>query len=285
MPVAQTRSILIAGVGGQGVLLASNIVGDVAMAAGLEVKKSEVHGMAKRGGVVVSHVRYGPAVHSPLIGLGEADALLAFEWAEGLRWLPYLRADGMLVVDTARIVSPAAQRDHRAWSRAYPELDAYPLGGRGPVLAIDARAMAARMGSAHMANTVLLGVLSVRLEFPPETWEAAIARHVPARTVEANVCAFREGRAIEAASPAGDGRWAPPARHGGYRIDITPGWCKSCDICVQVCPEGCLRLPDGGVVEVAAADACTGCRLCEWLCPDFAIVIRTLEPVVNGGRP
>jgi len=186
--VPQARSILVAGVGGQGVLLASNILGDVALAAGLEVKKSEVHGMAKRGGIVSSHVRYGAVVHSPLIGVGEADAVLAFEWAEGLRWLPYLRPEGMLVTDTAQIVPPAAQRDHRAWTRAYPAHDPAALRDhRGPVLATDARALAHRLGSANMANTVLLGVLSVRLEFAAGAWEAAIARHVPAKTVEMTV--------------------------------------------------------------------------------------------------
>lgn len=282
----QTRSILIVGVGGQGVLLASNVLGDVALAAGLDVKKSEVHGMAKRGGVVFSHVRYGQVVYSPMIGLGEAEVLLAFEWAEGLRWLPYLHPDGMLVVDTAQIVPPAAQRDHRAWVRAYPGLDPGRLTGhRGPVLAADARGLAVRLGSARVANTILLGVLSRRLEFPPEVWEATIARHVPPRTVEMNLRAFREGRGLEPALPQRDGTWAPPARPAAYRIEITAAWCKACDICVRVCPEACLRLREGGVVEVSAPEACTGCRLCEWLCPDFAIFIHPQPAAVPGGGP
>ena len=281
----QARSILVAGVGGQGVLLASNILGDVALAAGLEVKKSEVHGMAKRGGIVSSHVRYGAVVHSPLIGVGEADAVLAFEWAEGLRWLPYLRPEGMLVTDTAQIVPPAAQRDHRAWTRAYPAHDPAALRDhRGPVLATDARALAHRLGSANMANTVLLGVLSVRLEFAAGAWEAAIGRHVPAKTVEMNLQAFREGRRLEAVPLARDGWSAPPTPQGAYRIAIANAWCKGCDICVRVCPEACLRLRDGGLAEVVAAEACTGCRLCEWLCPDFAIVVRPRTAMAPGGR-
>ncbi|HYM91853.1 MAG TPA: 2-oxoacid:acceptor oxidoreductase family protein [bacterium] len=278
------RSVLIVGVGGQGAVLAGNILGEVAMGAGFQVKKSEVHGMSKRGGIVFSHVRYGPEVHSPLIGAGEADALVAFEWAEGLRWLPYLRPDGILVVDTAQILPPAAQRDHRAWARAYPELDPTLLEGhRGPVLAADARGLAQHLGSPHAANTVLLGILSLRLEFPPEAWETAIRRQVPPRTVEMNLRAFREGRDLKpAALPTGTGRWAPPAGGGAYRIEITSPWCKACDICVRVCPEACLRLGESGTVEVAASDACTGCRLCEWLCPDFAIAVHPAAPVRGG---
>ncbi len=280
-----TRSILLVGVGGQGVVLAGNILGDVAMAAGLDVKKSEVHGMSKRGGIVFSHVRYGPAVHSPLIGAGEADALVAFEWAEGLRWLPYLRPDGALVVDTAEIVPPAAQRDHRAWTRAYPALDPACLAGHlGPVLAADARGLAQRLGSAHVANTVLLGVLSARLDFPTTTWEATIARHVPPRTVEMNLRAFREGRELETTLPVRSGGWTPAARAAAHRIEITAAWCKACDVCVRICPEACLRLGGGGVVEVVAADACTGCRLCERLCPDFAITVHP-EAAVPGDAP
>ncbi len=280
--MAQTRSVLAVGVGGQGVVLAGNIIGDVAVAAGLEVKKSEVHGMSKRGGVVFSHVRYGAEVHSPLIGEGEADALVGFEWAEALRWLPYLRPDGILVVDTAQIIPPAAQRDHRAWERAYPGFDPAALRDcRGPVLATDARALARRLGSPHVANTVLLGMLSTRSEFPPEAWEAAIARNVPARTVEMNLRAFREGRELAPALPARADRWAAPDRVA-YRIEIVAPWCKACDICVRVCPEACLRLGESGVVEVSDAGACTGCRLCEWFCPDFAITVRPASPVPGG---
>jgi indolepyruvate ferredoxin oxidoreductase, beta subunit len=281
--MAQARSVLIVGVGGQGAVLAGNILAEVAMGAGWQVKKSEVHGMSKRGGIVFSHVRYGSKVHSPLIEAGEADALVAFEWAEGLRWLPYLSEDGILVVDTAQILPPAAQRDHRAWARAYPDLDPALLERhRGPVLAADARGLAQRLGSLHAANTVLLGILSARLEFPPEAWEAAIGRHVPPRTLEMNLRAFREGRDLQSTLPTGTDRWAPPAGGGAHRIEITAPWCKACDICVRVCPEGCLRLGESGIVEVADADACTGCRLCEWLCPDFAIAVHPTVPVGGG---
>ena len=279
--MAATRSVLLVGVGGQGVVLAGNIFADTALAAGFDVKKSEVHGMSKRGGIVFSHVRYGPAVHSPLIGAGEAHAVVALEWAEGLRWRSYLRPDGVLICNTAQIVPPAAHLDHRAWTRAYPAFDGAAFGDdRGRVLGIDALAIARRLGSAHLVNTVLLGALAPRLELPLGAWEDTIVRHVPARTAEMNLRAFREGGLLEPALPATPVRTAGTAaqHRPACRLEITAAWCKGCDICVRVCPESCLRLDDRAVVEVVDAAACTGCRLCEWLCPDFAIAVRPAAP-------
>ncbi|MBM3326306.1 MAG: indolepyruvate oxidoreductase subunit beta, partial [Calditrichaeota bacterium] len=102
----QTTNILIVGVGGQGVILASELLCEAAMSAGFDVKKSEIHGMAQRGGVVSSHVRFGPKVQSPLIPNGQADVVLAFEAAEGLRWASQVKPDGALVMNTQRIVPP-----------------------------------------------------------------------------------------------------------------------------------------------------------------------------------
>lgn len=275
-----TRSVLIVGVGGQGVVLAGNILADVALAAGFDVKKSEVHGMSKRGGIVFSHVRYGPTVHSPLIGAGEADAVVALEWAEGLRWRAYLRPGGVLIVNTAQIVPPAAHLDHRGWTRAYPSFDGAALGDHGgPVETVDALEVARRLGSAHVANTVLLGVLAETLDFPRDVWEATLARHVPARTVEMNLRAFREGGVLQPVPAAGLRREPrrpvrPAEERRAGAPEITAAWCKGCDICVRICPEACLRLNDRAVVEVVDMAACTGCRLCEWFCPDFAIAVR-----------
>ncbi|HEV2283124.1 MAG TPA: 2-oxoacid:acceptor oxidoreductase family protein [bacterium] len=286
-----THSVLVVGVGGQGVVLAGNILADVALAAGFDVKKSEVHGMSKRGGIVFSHVRYGAAVHSPLIGGGEADALVALEWAEGLRWRSYLRPDGVFVSGTAQIVPPAAHLDHRRWARAYPAFDRAVLADhRGPVHTVDALGVARNAGSASLTNTVLLGVLAVYLEFPHDVWEETIVRHVPARTAEMNVRAFREGLALGRApmklEPA---RSAPmksaPARRPAAEVEITAAWCKGCDICVRVCPEHCLRLNDRAIAEVADAAACTGCRLCEYLCPDFAVTVRRRTAAAPAGTP
>ena len=257
-------------------MLAGNILADVALAAGFDVKKSEVHGMSKRGGIVFSHVRYGEAVHSPLIGAGEADAVVALEWAEGLRWRSYLRSDGVLIFNTAQIVPPAAHLDHRGWTRAYPAFDPAAFEDHGgPVLGVDALAVARGAGSAHAANTVLLGALAPHLELPREAWEETIVRHVPARTAELNLRAFREGGALGGTLPPALPRTDPAGGHRTpYELEITAAWCKGCDICVRVCPEDCLRLNDRGVVDVADAAACTGCHLCEWLCPDFAIAVR-----------
>lgn len=288
--MSATRSVLLVGVGGQGVVLAGNILADVALAAGCDVKKSEVHGMSKRGGIVFSHVRYGETVHSPLIGAGQADALVAMEWAEALRWRSYLRPDGALIVNTAQIVPPAAQFDHRTWTRAYPAFDCAAFHDHGgSVHAVDALAEARRAGSVHVTNTVLLGALARHLDFPAPVWDEIIARHVPPRTVETNRRAFRAGLALRmtawpAAPPAAAAEGARPAENGRRRatLEITAAWCKGCDICVRVCPEACLRLDDRAVVEVADAAACTGCRLCEWLCPDFAI---TVHPSGAAGEP
>jgi indolepyruvate ferredoxin oxidoreductase beta subunit len=287
-----TRSVLVVGVGGQGVVLAGNILADVALAAGFDVKKSEVHGMSKRGGIVFSHVRYGAAVHSPLIGAGEADALVALEWAEGLRWRSYLRPDGVFISGTAQIVPPAAHLDHRRWTRAYPAFDRALLADhRGPVHTVDALAVARSAGSASLTNTVLLGVLAVHLELPRDAWEETIVRHVPARTAEMNVRAFREGLALAPARPAAPASmsslpaastpWSPAAE-----VEITAAWCKGCDICVRVCPEHCLRLNARAIAEVADPAACTGCRLCEYLCPDFAVTVRRRPAAASaGGTP
>ncbi len=268
-------SILIVGVGGQGVLLASDLLAAVCLGAGLDVKKSEVHGMAQRGGIVVSHVRFGPSVHSPLVEEGQADALVALEWAEALRWSAFLRPGGALFVDPAQIVPPAACGDRRTWTSRYPPLEPPSTGGQGPQLRlIPAQALAKAAGVARAANVVLLGALSTRLDFPAAAWEEAIRRLVPAAVVEANLRAFVAGRK---ADPLPLPLPAPRVAPGGERrfaVAVVSAWCKGCDICVRLCPEGCLRLDSLGVVRVTAPQRCTGCRLCELLCPDFAITVR-----------
>lgn len=285
-------NVLIVGVGGQGVILVSKVLAFLAQQRGFEVKQSEVHGMAKRGGSVFSHVRFGPKVWSPTIARGEADVLVALEWAEGLRWLPWLKAGtGLLVCDTKRIVPPFACLNRQPgapmrYSRETPtEVREHVAEG----YAIDATHMAEQLGNERTANVVLLGALSVALEFSTAEWEAALAEFVPKKTVQTNLQAFREGL-----------QWIERARRGEMvprqaqaptpgatavlhqvRLEITPEWCKSCDICVKLCPERCLRLNDERVAELTDAARCTGCRLCEWLCPDFAIRVH-LDPIVNA---
>ena len=278
-------NVLIVGVGGQGVIMVSKVLALLAQTQGFQVKQSEVHGMAKRGGSVFSHVRFGRQVWSPTIPKGEVDILVALEWAEGLRWLPHLKPDiGIFICDTKRIVPPFACLNRRPgaalrYSRETPpEVVAHVAEG----YAIDATQMAVELGNERVANVILLGALSTALHFPPADWEKAVAGFVPKKTVSVNLDAFRRGRdwieeardttpiaetpAVETPSPA-DSAYQ-------VRLEITAAWCKSCDICVKLCPERCLRLNAERIVELAEPDKCTGCRLCEWLCPDFAIRVH-----------
>ncbi len=280
-------SVLIVGVGGQGVIMVSKVLATLCQEHGLEVKQSEVHGMAKRGGAVFSHVRFGSHVHSPVIPAGEADVLLALEWAEGLRWLHFLDPEkGTFISDVRKIVPPFACRDRGRgvtpqYAKATPRdvLEKVSVG-----YALDATGIAAKLGNERAANTVLLGILSTALNFPEQSWLDVIERFVPPKTREINREAFLAGRewVNEATVPEGEVLPVPeidPAlRNVINRLEITEAWCKGCDICVKFCPERCLALNDAGKVVVKDADACTGCRLCEMLCPDFAIRLHKELP-------
>jgi indolepyruvate ferredoxin oxidoreductase beta subunit len=279
--VAMPTNVLIVGVGGQGVIMVSKVLAQLCQHHGLAVKQSEVHGMAKRGGGVFSHVRFGREVWSPVIPKGEADILLALEWAEGLRWLDHLKRDGgTFIADTQQIVPPIAFRDRRrGGASAYmPETPAAIVELVGNGFAVDATDMATGLGNARAANSVLLGCLSTALPFAVDSWLAVLAQSVPARTVEINRRAFLAGRDWIDSS----GRRSPTATptaaavvqelpQRARRLEITEAWCKGCDICVKMCPERCLALDARQIVRVVDPAACTACRLCEWLCPDFAI--------------
>jgi indolepyruvate ferredoxin oxidoreductase beta subunit len=278
-------NVLIVGVGGQGVIMVSKVLALLAQGQGFEVKQSEVHGMAKRGGSVFSHVRFGRRVWSPTIPKGEVDILVALEWAEGLRWLPFLKpGTGIFICDTKRIVPPFAclNRHPGAPLRYSKETPAEVIAHVGEAYAIDATDMAEQLGNERAANVVLLGALSTALEFSTTDWERVVAEFVPKKTVAVNLDAFRRGRGwIEEARTAAPAVEAPVTRtpalaDAAYRVrlEITAAWCKSCDICVKMCPEHCLRLNAERIAELAEPDKCTGCRLCEWLCPDFAIRVH-----------
>jgi indolepyruvate ferredoxin oxidoreductase beta subunit len=293
-------NVLVVGVGGQGVIMVSKVLAWLAQARGLEVKQSEVHGMAKRGGSVFSHVRFGAKVHSPTIPRGEADVLVALEWAEGLRWLPFLKpGSGIFICDTKRIVPPFACLNRRpgAVSRYPRETPADVIARVAEGYAIDATVMAEELGNERAANVVLLGALSTALDFSTAEWEAAVAQFVPAKTIGINLEAFRRGRnwieaahaadtepdAVGGAATAAGIASAAPAQDFRARLEITAAWCKSCDICVKLCPEHCLRLDAERTVELIDAAKCTGCRLCEWLCPDFAIRVHWDPPRATLG--
>ena len=287
----QMLNVLVVGVGGQGVIMVSKVLAQLGQRQGLQVKQSEVHGMAKRGGVVFSHVRLGREVWSPTIAQGQADVLLAMEWAEGLRWLPYLNlGHGLFIADTQRIIPPFAcfNRKRGAASR-YTSKSVAEVVERVPnVLAVDAAGIARVLGNERASNTVLLGILSTALDFPEQDWLDVILQSVPPKTVELNRQAFFEGRNWARSEsrdlPAEEPLPSAGMPVGGVHLDIESSWCKGCDICVKMCPERCLRLNASEIVELTDPEACTGCRICEMLCPDFAITVR-IDPAPGARQP
>ena len=193
--MSKTTNVLIVGVGGQGVLLATELLSAVAMEAGFDAKKSEVHGMAQRGGVVSSHVRFGEKVYSPLIPEGQADVILAFEQAEALRWLYFAKPEGTLAINAYKLVPPIA-------SMKGFESPADPIGTvkarASHVTVIDAAKLAEELGNSRLVNTILLGVLSQSLDIDQAVWEKVIRERVPKGTEELNVKAFLAGRGYQA---------------------------------------------------------------------------------------
>ncbi len=189
-------NFLLAGVGGQGTILASNVLAEVGLTAGYDVKKSEVHGMAQRGGSVNTHIRWdAERVYSPLIGLGEADILLVFELAEALRYAEYLKPGGVVVVNR-HIIQPITVTSGGARYPSEADLRAvYSLLSERLYL-IPGTATAQELGNARVANVVLLGALSTFLPVPEAIWLQVIELRVPARHLALNRQAFLRGRAL-----------------------------------------------------------------------------------------
>ena len=188
----ETRSVIIAGVGGQGILLASNLLSEAAMEAGYDVKKSEIHGMSQRGGDVTSTVRFGDKVYSPIVGLAGADVVLAFEKLEALRNLPYLKKEGTIIVNDYRIDPLPVASGYME----YPENTIEYLKERVKTIVLDAKELALKAGNIRTMNVVLLGVLSKSLDIPEDIWLKVIERRVPPKAIEANKIAFRLGREV-----------------------------------------------------------------------------------------
>ena len=185
-----TKSIMLVGVGGQGTLLASRILGNVLLAQGYDVKVSEVHGMSQRGGSVVTYIKYGEKVYSPVIEKGEADLIVSFEELEAARWLPYLKKGGRIITNTQQVnpmpvIISAAQ---------YPEniLDKIRSAG-AELTAIDALSLAEEAGSSRAVNVVLMGVLSKSMGLSDEAWQTALEQCVPPKALEINKKAFALG--------------------------------------------------------------------------------------------
>ena len=189
------KNVMIVGVGGQGSLLASKLLGNVVMSAGYDVKVSEVHGMSQRGGSVVTYVKYSDEkVWSPVVNEGEADLIISFELLEGARYIPYLKKGGKLVVNDQKI----APMPVITGGAVYPEDIAGKLRELGVnVTVVDALSLAEEAGSAKATNVVLMGVASKSMEFSDEQWQTAIGACVPPKFIDLNRKAFELGRRHE----------------------------------------------------------------------------------------
>lgn len=191
----ETTSIVLVGVGGQGIILATQVVARAALAAGFDVKTNEVHGMAQRGGSVVAQIRYGAKVRSPLVPDGTARVLASLERIEALRFAGFLAPDGLAVVSTQAII-PVTASLGKAKYPADVELRLRKVFPR--LLYLDAIAVAERLCEVRAANLVILGAVSTALELPLEAWREAIQASVKPAYREVNVKAFEEGRALAA---------------------------------------------------------------------------------------
>lgn len=191
MPNQKATTVLLCGVGGQGTILAADILAHAALEAGVTVKVSEIHGMAQRGGAVTTVVRFGEEVHSMVADLGAADCVVSFETTEALRNLAYLKEGGYLLVADETIKPLPVQ----IGSATMPANARGQLIDLGATL-IPAGRLALEIGSPKSVNVVLLGALSTRLPFAEQAWENVIRQRVPQKTVEANLKAFHAGRSF-----------------------------------------------------------------------------------------
>ncbi|NLX03387.1 MAG: indolepyruvate oxidoreductase subunit beta [Syntrophomonadaceae bacterium] len=191
----KATNILIVGVGGQGTLLTSRILAQVAVDLGYDVKVSEIHGMAQRGGSVVSQVRYGEKIYSPIISKGDADIILAFEKLEAARWLDYLKPDGMIIINDDR-VDPLPVMSGKL---KYPEDIDQRIGQMvEKTMVVDASSIAIECGNVRAANVVLVGILAAAIGIPEAEVEKAIHAMVPPKALDINVKAFKQGHTIGA---------------------------------------------------------------------------------------
>ncbi len=187
----ETKSIMIVGVGGQGSLLASRLLGNVLLAQGFDVKVSEVHGMSQRGGSVVTYVKYGDKVYSPVIEQGEADAVISFEQLEAARWLPYLKKGGHLITSTQKIDPMPVITG----AMEYPEDIIKKISDLGvDITAVDALKLAEEAGNSKASNVVLMGVVSTKMDLDDKLWQDAIEQCVPEKFLELNKKAFELGK-------------------------------------------------------------------------------------------
>lgn len=185
-----TKSVMIVGVGGQGSLLASRILGNVLLNQGFDVKVSEVHGMSQRGGSVVTYVKYGEKVYSPVIEKGEADIIISFEELESARWIPYLKKGGHLITSVQKIDPMPVITGNMT----YPENIEDKVKNLGiDIISVDALGLAEQAGTSKASNVVLMGVLSTKMGFDKSVWQKALEQCVPPKFLELNKKAFALG--------------------------------------------------------------------------------------------
>ena len=190
----ETKSIMIVGVGGQGSLLASRIIGNVLLSQGFDVKVSEVHGMSQRGGSVVTYVKYGDKVYSPVIEKGEADIIVSFEMLEAARWVSYLKKDGHLITST-QTLDPMPVITGNA---QYPADITEKIKALGiDIIAADALSLAEEAGNAKASNVVLMGLIASKMSFDDSVWIEAIKNCVPEKFLDLNLKAFELGKNIK----------------------------------------------------------------------------------------
>ena len=193
--MSEQGNILFCGVGGQGILLASEVTAYSLLAVGMEARKSEVHGMAQRGGSVTAQLRYGAKVYSPLISVGEADIVVAFEMMEAARYLPYMHKDTKVIVNTHKIYPPAVATG----KMEYPENVLGELTSQNiHVKELDAFEIARRVGEVRSVNIVMVGVLSTYLPIEEQVFLDVMNERIPERFRDVNIRAFQEGRKVAA---------------------------------------------------------------------------------------
>jgi indolepyruvate ferredoxin oxidoreductase, beta subunit len=186
-------NVLIVGVGGQGIILASDVLGRVAAAHGYDVKKNEIHGMAQRGGSVSSHIRFGKTVYSPIIREGEADVLLSFEQIETLRYFPFLSEKGKVIVNDQKILPPAVFTGKQEYP---PDVLTRIKEKVSDAVVVNGDEVAKKIGNPRVVNVIFLGVLSKYLDIPVEVWEKVLKESLKPKLVDINIKAFHEGRAL-----------------------------------------------------------------------------------------
>ena len=188
-------NVLIVGVGGQGIILASDVLSLVAARHGYDVKKNEIHGMAQRGGSVSSHIRFGTSVSSPIIKVGEADVLLSFEQLETIRYFPFLSDSGKVIVNDQRILPPAVFTG----KQEYPPDVVEKIKEKVPdAVIVDGIGVANKLGNPRVLNVIFLGVLSKYVDIPAETYEEVLKESLKPGLVDINLKAFHEGRSLAA---------------------------------------------------------------------------------------